>query len=98
MNLTTKESPLPPSTMDVYLFFCNQEEQFQFIDYADDFPGIGLLEEGELDSKDRQECSIHGRGSHAAYFVFIQIQKPNFGRITVPSEADSVDKDKEMGV
>ena len=97
MNLTTKESPLPPSTMDVYLFFCNQEEQFQFIDYADDFPGIGLLEEGELDSKDRQECSIHGRGSHA-YFVFIQIQKPNFGRITVPSEADSVDKDKEMGV
>ncbi len=63
--------------------------------HADDFPGIGLLEEGELDSKDRQECSIHGRGSHAAYFVFIQIQKPNFGRITVPSEADSVDKDKE---
>ena len=28
MNIGVRESPLPPSTMDVFLFFCNQEEQF----------------------------------------------------------------------
>jgi hypothetical protein len=89
MNLTTKESPLPPSTMDVFLFFCNREEQLRFIDYADAFPGIDLLDKGELESEDKQECSIHGRGSHATNFVLIQMQKSNFGRISIPAEVGS---------
>ncbi len=95
MNLTTRESPLPPSSMDVFLFFCNQEEQLNFIDYLDDFQGMGLLDKGPLDTKDKQECSIHGRGSHASFFVLIQMQKSNFGRITIPSEIGSDDRDKE---
>ena len=98
MNLTTRESPLPPSTMDVFLFFCNQEEQLNFIDYVDGFQGMGLLDKGLLDSEDKQECSIHGRGSHASFYVLIEMQRPNFGRITVPSEVDSVDKDKGVDV
>ncbi len=93
MNLTTKESPLPPSTMDVFLFFCNREEQLRFIDYADDFQGIVLLDEGELESEDRQECSVHGRESCATCFVLIQMQKPNFGRISIPAEVGSDDKE-----
>ncbi len=88
MNLSVRESPLPPSTMDVFLFFCNQEEQFQFIDYLDDFPGMDLLDKGTLDKKDKQECSMHGRGSHAKFFVFLQMQKPKFGAITLPGEAE----------
>ena len=88
MNLGVRESPLPPSTMDVFLFFCNQEEQFQFIDYLDDFQGMGLLDKGTLDKKDKQECSMHGRGSHATCFVLLQMQKPKFGAITLPEEVE----------
>jgi hypothetical protein len=87
MNLGVRESPLPPSTMDIFLFFCNQEEQFQFIDYLDDFQGMGLLDKGTLDKEDKQECSMHGRGSHATCFILLQMQKPKFGVITLPEEA-----------
>lgn len=86
MELTIKESPLPPKTMDVFLFFCNQEEQFQFLDYMDDFQGMSLLDKGALPSNDKQECSMHGRDSHATYFVLIQIQKASFGKATLPTE------------
>ncbi len=84
MELTTKESPMPPATIDLFLFFCNQEEQFNFLDYLNDFSGSSVLDEGKLDSNDRQECSVHGRGSNATYFVYVQFQKPNFGKAKLP--------------
>ena len=86
MELTTKESPQFPITMDIFLFFCNQEEQFQFLDYIDDLHGSTVLDKGTLDNEDKQECSIHGRGSHATHYVYLQLQKPNFGRITLGTE------------
>lgn len=84
MELTSKESPMPPTTMDLFLFFCNQEEQLQFLDYINEFQGSSVLDEGKLDGKDNQECSIHGRESRAKYFVYIQFQKPNFGKTKLP--------------
>lgn len=86
MLLSPKESPVPPHTFDIFLFFCDEQEKFKFLDFVDEL-GTDVLDEGKLEEKDKQECSICGRGSHATLFVYIQLQKPNFGGAILPEEA-----------
>ncbi len=77
--LTTRDSPLPPHEKEFFLFFCDREEQQDFISFIEDMMGFAISDEGALREAERQECSMHGTGSEAGYFALIRLQKPNFG-------------------
>lgn len=87
MILTTKDSPFPPHSLKLFLYFCDGEEEYEFKDFQDDFKGIAILEQGNLDEcDDVMECSVCGPGSVANIYVVVELQKPNFGGIGRPKE------------
>ena len=88
MILDTKESPLPPHEVEVFLFFCSEKEKYEFVDFMDEIRGFTVLDDGTLDEEDKQECSIHGRESKATHFALIKIQKNNFGSHVINKEVE----------
>lgn len=83
MILTPRDSPLPPHEMDFFLFFCNDQEKADFLDFISDIPGPYIGDEGTLKEDDKQECSFCGK-SRASLFALVIWQKPNFGASVIP--------------